>query len=80
MYNQLASPVQQNDHVPIRDRDHTYERAGQLYLIFPLLDQMQESFPQAWIPSVDLTIDESLWSFKGRIFPKRSMKDKPKKY
>ena len=41
---------------------------------------MQESFPQAWIPSVDLTIDKSLWSFKGRTFLKRFMKDKPKKY
>jgi len=40
---------------------------------------MQETFPQAWIPSTDITVDESLWSFKGRIFLKRFMNDKPKK-
>ena len=41
---------------------------------------MQRNFPRAWIPSRDLTVDESLWSFKGRTFLKRFMKDKPKKF
>ena len=55
-------------------------KADFLYLIRPLLDVMQKNFPLAWIPSVDLTVDESLWSFKGRTYLKRFMKDKPKKY
>ena len=51
-----------------------------LYLIRPLLQQMQRTFPLAWIPSVDLTADEILWSFKGGTYLKGFMKDKPKKY
>ena len=41
---------------------------------------MQRTFPLAWIPSVDLTADKSLWSFKGCTYLKTFMKDKPKKY
>ena len=80
MYNQLASAIQWNEPVPIQDRVHRDGRADPLYLICPLLDYMQEHFPQAWIPSVNLTVNESLWAFKGKTFLKRFMKDKPKKY
>jgi hypothetical protein len=41
---------------------------------------MKDTFARAWILPRDLTCDESLWSFKGRTFLKRFMKDKPKKY
>ena len=41
---------------------------------------MTTNFPQAWEPPRDLTVDESLWTFKGRTFLKRFMPDKPKKY
>ena len=80
LYNQLASAIQWNEPVPIGDRIHPDGRADALYLIRPLLDLMQENFPKAWVPSVNLTVDESLWAFKGRTFLKRFMKDKPKKY
>ena len=80
MFNQLASAIQWNEPVPIEDRVHLDGRADLLFLIRPLLDLMQEHFTQAWIPSVNLTADESLWAFKGRTFLKRFMKDKPKKY
>ena len=41
---------------------------------------MQDRFPLAWEPPVVLTVDESLWTFKGRTYMKRFMPDKPKKY
>ena len=41
---------------------------------------MQKNFPLAWIAPHTITIDESLWAFKGRTYLKRFMKDKPKKY
>ena len=80
MYNQLASGIQWNAPVPIEERVHPDGKADALYLIRPLLMLMQENFPKAWVPSVNLTVDESLWAFKGRTLLKRSMKDKPKKY
>ena len=80
IYNQLASPVQWNEPLPLEERVHQDGRADPLYLIRPLLLSIQENFPRAWVPSVNLTVDESLWSFKGRTFLKRFMKDKPKKY
>ena len=80
LYNQLAASVQWNDPVPPQERLHKNGQQDFLYLIRPLLELMQKNFPQAWTPSVDLTADESLWSFKGRTFLKRFMKDKPKKY
>ena len=51
-----------------------------LYLIRTILKLMQENFPKTWIPSVTLICDEHIWSFKGRTFLKRFMKDEPKKY
>ena len=80
MYNQLASLVQWNDPVLIEARLHTYGRADPLYSIRPLLSIIQEAFPQAWIPSVELTVDELLLWFKGRTFVKRFMKEKTMKY
>ena len=80
LYNQMAGAIQWNNPVPKCERLDEYGREDFLYLIRPLLSLIQRNFPKAWIPSVDLTVDESLWSFKGRTFLKRFMKDKPKKY
>ena len=57
MYNQLASAIQWNEPVPIQDRVHHDGRADPLFLIRPLLNFMQEHYRQAWVPSINLTID-----------------------
>ena len=79
-YNQIAGSLQWNKPVIPSARLDKDGKADFLYLIRPLLNIMQKKFPLAWIPSVDLTVDKSLWSFKGRTYLKRFMKDKPKKY
>ena len=78
LFNQIHASCQWNLPVPPNERTHSDGRQDFLYLIRPLLTIMQKNFRLAWIPSVDLTVDESLWSFKGRTYLKRFMKDKPK--
>ena len=80
LYNQHASSVLWDEPLPLEERVHQDGRADPLYLIRPLLLLMQENFPRAWVSSVNLTVDESLWSFKGRKNLKQFMKDKLKKY
>ena len=79
-YNQVAACMQYNAPIEKCDRNDLDGKKDFLYLIRPILEIMQRNFPKAWIPARDWTIDESLWSFKGRIFLKRFMKDKPKKF
>jgi hypothetical protein len=79
-YVVVAGALQWNAHVPKEERLHEDGRLDFLYLIRPLYEVMKDTFPRAWILPRDLTCDESLWSFKGRTFLKRFMKDKPKKY
>ena len=79
-YNHLAASIQWNKPVEKNLRIHRDGRMDFLYLIRPLLELMMDKFPRAWIPGTMLTVDESLWSLKGRTFLKRFMKDKPKKY
>lgn len=79
-YHNLVASIQWNDPVGREDQVHADGREDFLYLIRPLLQLMITNSPEAWTPSIDLTIDKSLWSFKGRTFLKRFMKDKPKKY
>ena len=79
-YNQIAGSLQWNEPVIPSARLDKDGKADFLYLIRPLLNIMQKKFPLAWILSVDLTVDESFWPFKGRTYLKRFMKDKPKKY
>ena len=79
-YLWLASKIQYNTPCNKEDRRNADGKMDALYLIRPLLELMQEMFPKAWIPPLTLTVDESLWAFKGMTFLKRYMPDKPHKY
>lgn len=79
-YNQLMSKLQFNKPCLLAERLNVNGRINSLYLIRLLLELMEDRFRLGWIPSKDLTCDESLWDFKDRMFLKCFMKDKPKKY
>ena len=80
MYNLISSKLQWSMPVPHKERVHPDGKQDFLYLIRPLYELMKTNFPLGWVPAKNLTVDESLWSFKGRTYLKRFMKDKPKKF
>ena len=51
--------------VPHKERVHPDGKQDFLYLIRPLYELMKTNFPLGWVPAKNLTVDESLWSFKG---------------
>ena len=80
MCNLITSKLQWNMPADHKDRIHPDGKQDFLHLIRPLYELMKTNFPLGWVPAKTLTIDESLWSFKGRTYLKRFMKDKPKKF
>ena len=60
---------------PARDSD-TYDK---LYKIRPLLDKIVHSFKSAYIPRQNISVDESIIGFKGRLSWVQYMPKKPTK-
>ena len=80
VYNTLASKLQYNLPAQKEDQKDKHYKIDLLYLICLLLKLMEENFPLAWVPPINLTVDESLWAFKGITFLERFMPEKPQKY
>ena len=51
-----------------------------LHKIRPLVDKVRLRFQQAYQPAEDITIDEGMCKYRGRIFFKQYMPQKPNKY
>ena len=50
-----------------------------LHKIWYILDTVQQSFKDEYIPYKEVTVDEAMVPFKGRLGFKQFMKDKPVK-
>ena len=51
-----------------------------LYKIRPLIDNCQHNFRDQYVPGKDMSVDEGMVKFKGRLFFKQYMPKKPVKY
>ena len=51
--------------------------SDRLWKIRPMIDSLNESFQQAYHPTCEVSIDEGMVPFKGRIGFKQYMKNKP---
>ena len=78
-YNYLAASLQWNKPRPPKERKYKHSKIEFLYLIRPMLTIMHKNFPKALVLGVVLTVDESLWSFKGQTYLKIFMKNGTKK-
>ena len=61
---------------PPRESD-SYDK---LYKIRPLLDKILHSFKSAYIPGQNISVDESMIAFKGRLSWVQYMPKKPTKW
>ena len=60
VYNTLALKLQYNLPSQKEDQKEKHYKIDLIYLIHPLLKLMQEKFPLAWEPPINLTVDKSL--------------------
>uniref|UniRef100_A0A8C4S1I0 PiggyBac transposable element-derived protein domain-containing protein n=1 Tax=Erpetoichthys calabaricus TaxID=27687 RepID=A0A8C4S1I0_ERPCA len=51
-----------------------------MYKVQPLLDIVEPTYKQFYQPGRDLSVDESMIKYKGRLFFRQYMPDKPTKY
>ena len=51
-----------------------------LYKVRSLLEQLQAAFEREYVPDCEMSIDEGMIPFKGRLSIKQYMKDKPQKW
>ncbi|VDI70876.1 Hypothetical predicted protein [Mytilus galloprovincialis] len=60
--------------------DEMADKSDRLYKIRPYLDYLQEKFEGEYYPSQNVSIDECMVPFKGRLGIKQYIKDKPNKW
>ena len=74
----LMSYLHLNDSQKMPERDSlNYDK---LYKVCPLLDRVVNAFRNAWIPRQNLSVDESIIAFKGRLSWVQYMPKKPHKW
>ena len=62
--------------MPSRD-DAAYDP---LYKLRPLIDHCQQNFRDQYIPGCDMSVDEGMIKYKGRLYFRQYMPKKPIKY
>ena len=67
-----------NDSTKMPERDS--ENYDKLYKIHPLLSLVVQSYKSAYIPRQNLSVDESMIGFKGRLSWIQYMSKKPTKW
>ena len=65
-----------SDQMPGRD----YPEYDPLYKIRPLIDMCLQSFRDRYVPGQDLSVDEGMIKYKGRLYFRQYMPKKPVKF
>ena len=77
-FEDLTCYLHLNDSEQMPDRDDpAYDP---LYKIRPLIDTCQQNFRDRYIPGREMSVDEGMIKYKGRLYFRQYMPKKPVKY